>query len=235
MSELIKFGRIAHVSGSNLVDTDDFWAEPECERDLLTHIILVQEKLDGLNIGFSYDGKKIRARDKKDYIDTNSQIYKKIPEWMSLYSEDLNFLCDGEHTVFGEWMYWKHQRAYNDLPSFFVVHDILDEFEDKFMSTKDVDDLIGATSLSYNKPFFKGRIDSVKELPELVTKSQYGEEQMEGLIVRVDSENFNQIRAKYVTPEFAKNISEHWRSKDFVPNSVSYKSIESLWTYDSPK
>ena len=62
----------------------------------------------------------------------------------------------------------------------------------------------------------------------LETKSQFSDEHVEGVYVRVDRDPGDGTpghlmdRAKVVHPEFIQNITDHWMSKKMVRNQIKY-------------
>ncbi|MDT4888413.1 hypothetical protein FQZ97_1249610 [compost metagenome] len=68
------------------------------------------------------------------------------------------------------------------------------------------------------------RRTSVKELIELVqnTPSHYRNGPLEGLVIRRESADWCEARAKLVRADFTQAIEQHWRRRAIEWNQVDY-------------
>ena len=133
-----------------------------------------------------------------------------------------------------------------------MAFDILEKEKEKFLSQKKLIEILGGTgikSLNIIKKGFPNIIGVGEEelentppiyttiLDKLLETSHYGPYLMEGFYFRIDSEEYNEERAKYVRPEFTDKLKEggHWRDilyrnhKD-APKNKSINPSECNWT-----
>ena len=90
--------------------------------EMLEHEIVIEEKVDGANLGISFDHDgEIHLQNRGNWLSypLNGQ-WKKLEEWL-ITKEDTLFdcLCD-RYILFGEWCYATHSIYYNKLPDYFI-------------------------------------------------------------------------------------------------------------------
>lgn len=127
--------------------------------------------------------------------------------------------------LFYEFMKWRHTIPYTRLPAYKMYFDVWLIDEQRFA------DLIvkkaTLTILGYPmvRVIYHGKIEGYEELlkylPKLLAmKSKYGEERIEGIIVK----NYRkQLMGKIVNPEFEKEIDEgeHWMKRVKEMNRIA--------------
>ncbi len=227
--DIIQFPRTKYLYNSNITDSDDVILSEKESIDLFSLVMNVQEKIDGNCVGFSCIDGKLLVQNKNDKIDPVDVFFKKVYDFKHMHEQSIREICGDRYVLFGEWMFWKHTVNYTDLPSYFIANDIFDKKEGKFLSCNMVENKLEGTGIVYNAPIFSGKLESFDQLEQLICKSQYGFQLMEGLYLRFDDSSYNCARAKYVTKIFKESINEHWRKKDLVPN-ISRNPIEKFWS-----
>ena len=204
-------------------------SQEETER-LLTKELLVQEKIDGTNIGICFDEEEmILFQHRGDYIRTEEKEYQKLRQWCNRHREDLETILGTRKILFGEWMLQKHTIFYDRLPSYFLAFDLFDREENKFVSQESLALSLKETSIYLLPLLYKGTMASLSDLQNLLGKSHFGSESMEGVYLRIDSGEWNEERAKYVLPSFHQSIKKHWKKQERVLN-YSMDPIEKHWS-----
>ena len=118
-----KFPSTPHLALLGDVDIrgDKVMSEPERDA-FLGHKLVVEEKVDGANLGISFDSNgNIHAQNRGAYLTLPGLgQWKKLLEWLSP-KEDMLFdhLID-RYILFGEWCYAQHSVFYNRLPDWFL-------------------------------------------------------------------------------------------------------------------
>ena len=87
----------------------------ESERDaFLRHELTVEEKVDGANLGLSFDADgNIRAQNRGAYLHLpGSGPWKKLGEWLALHTDALFQHLSDQYILFGEWCYAQHSIFY---------------------------------------------------------------------------------------------------------------------------
>ena len=191
----------------------------------------IQEKVDGANINIFFEGHNAVFKHRAHKISLGDIDYKHLGDWYTAHENEVWTVCEGERYVLsGEWMFWQHTVPYNKLPTYFMVYDIFDGKEGKFLSQSQVQERLKGTSLFLNPVIFEGVVELTTLDKLLENPSQFGEAGVEGLYIRVDNNKHNDTRAKYVSPKFTEAL----KSKDHWIPSIKNKStnpLESNWAY----
>ena len=131
-----KFPRTPHIYGSIHIEKGDSVLNKESSEILLrSQKLLLQEKVDGSNIGISFDnnGNPI-FQNRGQVINPKEDIeFHKLRDWYDLNDGNLFDLLGENEILFGEWLYYTHTIPYDRLPSFFMAFDILNREKEKFI------------------------------------------------------------------------------------------------------
>lgn len=178
--------------------------------------VVVEEKLDGANIGLSVGPEGgLRAQNRGQYLrGPYSGQFAHLTKWMDVHEDPLfDALSDG-NILFGEWCAARHSVSYDGLPDWFLVFDVYDRANSRFWSTSRRNSLMQAMGLSTVPTLLTGRI-SLTDLEMLVQSepSRFRSGPMEGIVIRQESHQWLTKRAKIVSPDFVQSIQEHWRRR----------------------
>lgn len=225
MSDFFRFPHTPHIVwlGQGQPRDDKVLAAYEVE-ELLSDTVLVEEKVDGANVGISLapDG-KLRVQNRGQYlIEPYSGQFSRLTSWLAQHQWTFSRVLNADLIVFGEWCAAKHSLDYENLPDWFVVFDVYDRSEQRFWSSARRNALVEELGLVSVPTLFRGRT-SVAELEALLKQStsRYRSGAPEGLVIRRDSELWCENRAKLVRAEFTQTISDHWRSRTIEWNRVA--------------
>lgn len=223
-SEFFRFPHTPHVAwlgeGS---PRDDKVLSPTEASSLLAGEVRVEEKVDGANLGISLgiDG-TWRAQNRGQYLlEPYSGQFSRLTSWLGKHAWQWREKVDSNLILFGEWCAARHSLDYDSLPDWFLMFDVYDRKQQKFWSVKRRDALAETLKLATVPTVFQGKTD-LKRLKKLLneSRSRYRQGPLEGVIVRRDSEDWCEERAKLVRPEFTQVITEHWRSRSIEWNRV---------------
>ncbi|MBK8070215.1 MAG: RNA ligase family protein [Rhodanobacteraceae bacterium] len=183
---------------------------------LLAGEVVLEEKLDGANLGFSLsaDG-NLLAQNRGQYLaEPHAGQFARLPAWMSLHHDALADVLQPNLIVFGEWCAARHSLDYSALPDWFLVFDVYDRDAGRFWSTVRRNALAQMAALKTVRQVFSGRA-SLPELKHLVatSPSAFRDGPMEGIVVRRESGAWCEARAKLVRPDFTQAIDTHWRKR----------------------
>lgn len=211
MSEFVPFPRIAHLTTlGQLSVRDDKVMSSEAADAFLRAEILVEEKVDGENLGLSVVDGEVRAQSRGSYVEPGGGSFRGLAGWLLPRSSRIISELGEDLTLFGEWCTTRHSVSYDSLPDWFLVFDVYDRRERVFWTFEQRYLLAQRLHLELPPLLAKGRFD-VESLVRLMGTSRLGKRPMEGLVLR-HVEHPDQ-RAKLVRPEFVMAIDEHWRSK----------------------
>ena len=189
--------------------------------DFLQQRLVVEEKIDGANLGVSFDPEgKIRAQNRGAYLNLPGVgQWKKLYEWLTKRA-DLFFehLLD-RYIVFGEWCYARHAISYDRLPDWFLGFDVYDKFTARFMSCARRDEFLRALDIFQVPKKNHGQF-TLFEIRELLSQSQFADKPAEGLYLRYDKNDWLVTRAKLVQPAFIQTIDQHWSRSETTPNTL---------------
>lgn len=185
------------------------------EKDsFLSQEIIVEEKIDGTNLGISFNHNGVMILQHRGSYVQAPYIgqWKALPQWLD-YKRDLLFdvLLD-RYILFGEWCYLKHSVFYDSLPDWFLAFDIYDKENEFFLSVKKRNKLLSETDVK-TVPFITQGVFTLSVLDSLIGKSNCGNSLMEGLYLRKDGHAKLIQRAKYVRSSFSQLIEKHWTSQ----------------------
>lgn len=207
-----KFPSTPHLSDPTGVEIRCDKVMSEFEREnFLQHEITIEEKIDGANLGISFDATgNIRTQNRGSYLHfPASGQWKKLSEWLSPRNDSFIAHLTDRYILFGEWCYAQHSVIYDRLPDWFLGFDIFDKSAKKYLSCSRRDDIFQALGISQVPMITRGHF-SLLELNNLLSKSQVSDKPAEGLYLRVDQGDWLDQRAKLVRPSFIQSMEKHW-------------------------
>ena len=222
-SDFFKFPTTPHLA---VFETDSVREDKvltERERDeFLQHELIVEEKIDGANLGISFDGSgDVHVQNRGAYLSKPYQgQWKKLDEWLLLKLDRFFDVLHDQYILFGEWCFARHSVIYDNLPSWFVGFDIYDKEHRQFLSCPMRNDLFKQMKICQIPMLGKGRF-SLPELNTFFRTSCFSHAGSEGLYLRYDHGKWLEARAKLVRPEFVQAIETHWSRKSIIPNKLA--------------
>jgi RNA ligase-like protein len=202
---------------------DDKVLPPGEVRDLLAHELLVEEKIDGANLGLSVDEQgALRAQNRGKYLsrEHHHPQFKPLFRWLASRERRLAEALSSNLMLFGEWCYAVHSVRYTRLPDWFLVFDVYDRERGHFWSAAQRDALAVNLSLAVVPRLGRGVYD-MGTLHALLGQSQVGDGPAEGLYLRRDAGDRLVARAKLVRSEFAQAIDQHWSKRTLQTNELA--------------
>lgn len=228
IEDYYKFPSTSHLAilGTNVVRNDKVMSERE-RNDFLNHELVIEEKVDGANLGISFDSLgNVRLQNRGSYLHAPySGQWKKLSEWLVPKMDLLFEVLKDQFILFGEWCYAQHSVYYNRLPDWFLGFDILHKKELKFFSCQRRDEIFNNADIS-EVPLIKKGSFSLKELISLLSNSCLSDGPMEGIYLRFDDGDWLGKRAKLVRPEFIQSIKEHWSKRKIKTNRLLFEALK---------
>lgn len=196
------YGSIGHLPNSRIGNGDHFVHEGQynicCVKKRDKHdLIIVQEKLDGSNVGVANINGEVVPLTRAGYVANTSPypMHHKFYDWVVSNKERFNFLEVGQRLC-GEWLIQDHGTLYNLPHEPFVVFDIISD--GKRMIHKD---FISRVSNRFVTPRLIHCGDSIscEDVLSVLEPSGHGAlEPVEGFIYRVERHGKVDFLAKYV-------------------------------------
>ncbi len=186
--------------------------------------ILVEEKVDGANLGLSFDKDgNIRAQNRGGYIlPPWSGQFSKLGSWVSYRLDTLFDGLGSDLILFGEWLAVVHSIEYASLPDWFLGFDVFDRRTGKFWSVAERDRLLLHMDLVRVPSVTDGRFSLQQLVDRLSTsKSRVSDGRPEGFYLRREFGRNRAVRAKLVRADFTQSIREHWSRRQLRSNRLS--------------
>lgn len=226
MSTFFRFPHTPHLAwlGPGTPRDDKVLAADEAAA-LLADEVVVEEKLDGANVGVSlaHDG-MLRLQNRGQYIHPPfAGQFQRLGGWLAAHEHALRRDLSPGLIMFGEWCAARHSVAYNRLPDWWVVFDVYDLSQQRFFSTARRNALAARMGFAVVRKVLRGR----KTLTELTRRlsaepSRYRAGPIEGFVIRKENSDWLLARGKLVHPEFVQGIGEHWRRRRIEWNRVEH-------------
>ena len=196
--------------------------------DLLSGDAVLEEKLDGANLGLSLsaDG-ELRVQNRGQYLaEPHGGQFVRLPQWLAMHGSGIGDAllehADRGLMLFGEWCAARHSLDYTRLPDWLLLFDVLEATTGRFWSSTRRDALAARLGLATTPRLASGRFT----LAELTGKldswpSRFRDGPLEGIVVRRESAQWCERRAKLVRADFTQAIGEHWRNRRLEWNRLA--------------
>lgn len=224
-----KFPRTPHLfvlPGMQVRDDKIMTAEEVVH--FLSEPITVEEKVDGANIGLSFnDSGQLKIQNRGGYIEPGfSEQFNPLWDWAYQKLSTLQENIDNKYILFGEWCYAKHSIHYTQLPDYFIGFDMYDKQSGTFLNTLERNHFFDKMRIA-RVPLIGRKSYQLNDLIEMLysVPSSFYNGPMEGIYLRSENENQLINRAKLVRREFVDQISEHWSKKRLVKNLIQTDTV----------
>lgn len=224
MSAFFRFPHTPHLTwlGSSTPRDDKVLSASEAQA-LLRSPVVVEEKLDGANLGLSCSPEgTLRAQNRGQYLHTRYiGQFARLGEWLGRREDALFDALDEGLIAFGEWCAARHSLDYAALPDWWLLFDIYDRRAGRFWSTRRRDAWAQCLGLTVVPAVLRGRAD-LAGLKEILASrpSRFRDGPMEGVVLRVEDNDWLLHRAKLVRADFTQQIDGHWRSRTLEWNRL---------------
>ncbi len=223
MSSFFRFPRTPHIAWLSFgKPRDDKVVSSEEALDFLSDEVVVEEKVDGANVGFSLDPSgRVRAQNRGEYLGPGAHAqWQPLWPWLDARRDALAKALGPDRMIFGEWCFARHSVPYDRLPDWLLAFDVYDRACGRFWSTRRRDLLLAGLGICPVPTVSEGSF-TLTTLKQLLGESRVGTTPMEGIYVRREDDDWLLGRAKLVRPEFVQQIGEHWSVRTLVRNRLA--------------
>ncbi|AFK56284.1 RNA ligase family protein [Tistrella mobilis] len=230
MTGFFRFPQTAHVAWLGAgAPRDDKLLSPDEIDHLLDGPVVIEEKVDGANLGLSVDPDTglVRAQNRGQYLHAPfTGQFERLGDWLALHEDRLfDALAIDRLILFGEWLAARHSLGYDALPDLFLAFDVYERETGRFRSTRARNGLAQQIGIETVPALFTGRVtDGVDGLLRILTgaRSRYRDGPPEGIVIRREDDTHLIARAKLVRADFTQAIGEHWRRRAIEWNRVQH-------------
>jgi hypothetical protein len=232
--DFTKYPRTPHLFGSKGTDDDKHLSESDSIRFIADNSLIVEEKLDGTNVGIHFSIGEMILQCRGHLITEGMHPqYDLFKQWATVKRFVLEEKLGERFILFGEWLYARHSVHYRKLPHYFFEFDIYDKEQGVFLDLNRRLELLNGTGIQTVPVVHHGKIART-DLEKLISPSSFDSQfenpltrrtdnLMEGLYLRTEAKGVVTGRAKFVRPEFVEKIkqSAHWQYQQMVPNQLA--------------
>lgn len=198
--------------------------------EFLSDAVVVEEKLDGANLGFSVDSDgRLQAQNRGQYlIEPFSGQFARLRAWLDLRADALASAVSRHDVIlFGEWCAARHSLAYDRLPDWFMVFDVYERASGRFWNSDRRDAFAQDLDLGHVPKLAYGHLSLADLQLVLVQRSSlFRDGMLEGVVIRRESAQWCEARAKLVRPDFVQTIGEHWRRRALEWNRIGPPAVK---------
>ncbi len=251
MRQLYKYPRTRHIQGSRIQPGDGDLNNVPFKKIQHKYVVVEEKVDGAnAAISFNADG-KLLLQSRGHYLTggARERHFNLFKQWANTHITALWEVLGSRYILFGEWMYAKHTVFYDALPHYFLEYDVWDLEKLVFLSTRERKSLLNGLHLVSVPVLFTGELESYEQLLNFLCKSHYQTSKhlehfqeicltqgldverslkqtdqsslMEGLYIKVESENIVEARYKYVRSSFLTTIQNsdgHWLNRPIIPN-----------------
>jgi len=218
-----KFPRTRHLLNLGSATRDDLIIPETDLPRYFSRCVTIEEKIDGANLGFSLSSDlSVLVQNRSHYVNASDAAqFAQLDRWLDSHGPALISVLHRDPTLperfilFGEWVVALHTVHYTALPDAFLAFDLYDRLEDRFATPGILRGVLAGSGIHAVPILWEGGVlDEGELLKFLDRKSAFGEEAVEGVVVRWDSGE----RAKVVRSGFV--AGRHWSKNALVKNGV---------------
>jgi len=219
-SNIIKFPRTKHLINLGGASRDDLIMTDKDVKEMLNNNVIVEEKVDGANMGISIIDGNICVQNRSHYVSSSYHPqFKLLNMWIEIHENELKQIIPQDSILFGEWLYACHSINYQSLPDYFLAYDLFDIKTTSFVSRDVLKNLLKGTTIFQVPVLFNGKITKEELLKLVGAKSKFFDGENEGVYIRVCKDGKTTHRAKIVRKNFIVG-DEFWSKKGIVKNGL---------------
>lgn len=205
-----KYPRVPHLDGTSATASGDRIASDPEFAALLSAEVIVEEKLDGMNVMLWAAGgsPQVGTRGGAETSDRSGERGR-IRAWAGARTDAVVSVLADDLVVYGEWLRRRHLVPYDRLPDEFVVLDAYSRAAEEFLTPAGRDQIAEWLGMVTPPRRFHGVLRTMARVHELLGDSAYGPGRAEGIVVRTADGSPPRV-AKYVDPAWRGIGSAPW-------------------------
>ena len=180
-------------------------------KHLLNGEVIVEEKMDGANIGIIRHKEGIHLQKRGSLVGTSEhEQFQFFHNWAQYQNRERLMELPIGTILYGELLYAVHSIYYDSLPDYVLFFDAWSKKKDGYLSYEQRAELCSGLGLFMVPLRGRGHF-SVGDLPDLMPPASAHGPTAEGMVIKRYRKG-ECLRAKVVKPEFLKHMeeSDHW-------------------------
>ena len=172
---ILKYPRTPHLSGSRLQAGDEDLSQIAFSTLKGKHVV-VEEKLDGANVGISFSESGEMLLQSRGHFLTGGRRerdYELFKLYCARMQGVLYEILGKRYIMYGEWLLVKHKIYYDSLPHYFMEFDIYDRERGVFLDTVSRRGMLDGSPIVSMPVLYSGKFKSERETLALLTRSLY--------------------------------------------------------------
>jgi RNA ligase-like protein len=209
-----RYPRVPHLAASVAATSNDTILSEEARRELLTTAVLVEEKLDGMNVSLWVEGgvPYVATRGGPDSSDRSGERGR-LKAWANAHHDALVTVLGEDYVLYAEWLRRRHGVAYDHLPGELIGIDVFDRRQKRFLDIGERNATLSNLRVPAPPALYCGVLGSSRRLEALFGTSAFADEHGEGLVVRA---LHRRLIAKVVDPTWDHIGSLPWSGENRV-------------------
>jgi hypothetical protein len=254
MLSINKYPRTPHIQGSRCQAGDENLANVPFSALKDKYVIIEEKVDGANSgISFAGDG-QLLLQSRGHYLTGGyrERHFNLFKQWAYTHQQDFWQALGSRYILYGEWMYAKHTVFYNALPDYFLEYDLFDRELNVFVSTAVRRQILAGLPVHSVPILFEGSIRSYDKMVALLDRSHFitaghledlaavcrkydidvdltlaqtnPSNLMEGIYIKVETDELTIDRYKYVRADFLNTILDsgtHWIDRPIVPNQLA--------------
>lgn len=238
MSDAIKFPKTPRLAEVSKQDVQRAWRH---------HTVVVEEKVDGANVGIWFDGAELRLQS-RGHVLRGGAVERQFAPFHAWAAERREALFEGlgsNRVLYGEWCFAKNKSYYDNLPDWFVGYDVLDRARNTFLATPERDAVLMTCQVQRVPRLWTGQFGKAPAFTSLIGPSRFksprwretlakeadrvgvrnplaetdDSDAMEGVYVRVEDSSSVVARIKLHREGYEKVRNDSWRESPLIRNT----------------
>lgn len=215
---ILKFLRTPHLINLGAATDDDIIVPSRHTTAELSHVIIT-EKVDGANMGFSLSAdRELLVQNRSHYVTSTTHAqFRPLYPWIEEHREGLYHVLDRDNSfperyiLYGEWLVAQHSIPYSRLPDRFLAFDLYDRQTQTWADRDSMERLLAGTGIAAVPIMYRGPKPTDNVLKDMVHQpSQFYDGPVEGIYVKEEQNGQVINRGKIVRSDFTAGITEHW-------------------------
>lgn len=225
--KILKFLRTGHLMNLGAATDDDILVSFN-QTNHTPHVVIT-EKVDGANMGFSLSAdRQLLTQNRSHYVTSTAHAqFRPLYVWIETHRESLYNILDRDNSfperyiLYGEWLVATHSIPYTRLPDRFLAFDLYDR-QTKIWADRDaLERLLEGSNISLVPIMYRGPRPTDTILKEMVHRpSQFYDGPVEGIYVKEEQNGQVINRGKIVRSDFIAGISDHWTKAPLRKNGL---------------